>query len=28
LIELSQLGETDSPGLKECNVKIERIEGS
>ena len=28
LIELSQLGETDSPGLKECNVKVERIEGS
>ncbi len=28
LIELSQFGETDSTGLKECNVKIERIEGS
>jgi len=24
LIELTQLGETNSPGWKECNVKIEK----
>ena len=27
LIELTQLGEADSPGWKECQVKVEKIEG-